>query len=196
MGVEHELRQRPVQARDAALHQRKARAGQFGRHLEIQAQPRRQVDMVLNLEIEAARGADLAHFDIAGFIAARPAPTRAAGSAPPRMKSLSCACTWSSAPPMPSVRRRCRPLPPAPRRHPRPYLSTCRSAWTSVLRSSLQVFGTGLDCLRSASSALKAAHVKLEAARGQTGGDGVDILAEQLNVDHGGMEFRVQKPSL
>ena len=53
VGVEHELGQRPVQARQGAGHDHEARAGQLGRRVEVQAaQGLAQVDMILGLEIE------------------------------------------------------------------------------------------------------------------------------------------------
>jgi len=44
---EHELRERAVQAREAALHHREARPGELGPRVEIEAEGRAHVDMVL-----------------------------------------------------------------------------------------------------------------------------------------------------
>ena len=51
--VEHELRQRAVQARDAAAQEGEARPAEPRAGVEVQAQRRAQVDMVLGREVEA-----------------------------------------------------------------------------------------------------------------------------------------------
>ena len=69
MQVDHELRQGAVQAGDRAAQQGKARAGELGRGLEVQpAVALAEGDVVLDLEVELARGAPAAHFDVAVFV--------------------------------------------------------------------------------------------------------------------------------
>mmetsp|Transcript_1075 Transcript_1075/g.1642 ORF Transcript_1075/g.1642 Transcript_1075/m.1642 type:complete len:501 (-) Transcript_1075:722-2224(-) len=68
--VKHELRKRAVQAGDRALQKGEARARQLGAGLEVQAQRGTQVDMVLHVEVEAARRAPAAHLDVAGLVRA------------------------------------------------------------------------------------------------------------------------------
>ena len=63
--VEHELRERAMQARDAFLQHRKTRAGQFRRSVEIElAEAGAQIDVVLHRKIKRARRADAPHFDV------------------------------------------------------------------------------------------------------------------------------------
>ncbi|MNT74261.1 hypothetical protein D3C72_2130680 [compost metagenome] len=66
--VEHELRQRAVQAGDAALHDGEARTGQLGGHFEVETQRGAHVDVILDFKVKRARRADLAHFHVARFV--------------------------------------------------------------------------------------------------------------------------------
>ncbi len=62
--VEHELRDRTVQARDSALHHHETRPGELRRGIEIEAaEPGADVDMVPGLEAELARLAPAALLD-------------------------------------------------------------------------------------------------------------------------------------
>ena len=68
--VEHELRKRAMQAREAAAHHREARARDFRRGFEIEtAEPFAKLHVILRREIEGARRAVFAHFDIGGLVA-------------------------------------------------------------------------------------------------------------------------------
>ena len=59
MHVEHELRKRPVHARNLVLQHHKAGAGEFRRRIEIDLpEARAKVDVVFRLEIELARLTD------------------------------------------------------------------------------------------------------------------------------------------
>ena len=70
--VEHELRQRPVQARDLVLHDRETRTGDLRASVEVQPQRRAHVHMVLHLEVELARpfaiGTPCAHLDVGRLV--------------------------------------------------------------------------------------------------------------------------------
>ena len=66
--IEHELRQRAVQAGDLTFHDGKARAGEFRAAFEIQAQRFAQIDMVFDFKVKFARGADFADFDVFSFV--------------------------------------------------------------------------------------------------------------------------------
>ena len=69
--VEHELRQRAMQARNAAAHDREARAGNLRGGFEIEAaELLAELDVILRREVELARLAASAHFDVGGFVAA------------------------------------------------------------------------------------------------------------------------------
>ncbi|MCW0417619.1 hypothetical protein NB689_003373 [Xanthomonas sacchari] len=69
--VQHELRQGAVQARDRPTQHGEARARQLGRRLAVQpAVACAEFDMVLDLEIEAARGAPALQFDVVGLVLA------------------------------------------------------------------------------------------------------------------------------
>jgi hypothetical protein len=70
MQVEHELGQRAMQARDLALHHREARAGNLDAGLEIQpAQRGAEIDVVARRG-DGARRAPAQHLDVAGFVLA------------------------------------------------------------------------------------------------------------------------------
>ena len=68
--VQHELRQRPVQARQRPLHDREARARELDAHVKVQAQRRADIDMVLGLKGKNGRRAPAAHLDVVGFAGA------------------------------------------------------------------------------------------------------------------------------
>ena len=72
LGVQHELRQGPVQPGHLAAQKAETRTAQLGPSLEIQAQWRAKVDMVARLEIEAGRfspgRAPTPHLDVAGLV--------------------------------------------------------------------------------------------------------------------------------
>ncbi len=68
--IQHELRQRAVQTRDAATHECEARSAEQCAGVEVQAQRRAQVHMVLGCEVEGARAAPAAHFDVGVFVGA------------------------------------------------------------------------------------------------------------------------------
>jgi len=61
---EHELRERPVQPREAALHHREARARELGARVEIEPDAGAHVDVVLRREVELAGRAPAAHLDV------------------------------------------------------------------------------------------------------------------------------------
>ena len=72
--VQHELRQRPVQARQRAFHDGKARASEFGAQLKVQPQRLADIHMVFGFKSQGCRGAAQAsfrapftHLDIACF---------------------------------------------------------------------------------------------------------------------------------
>ena len=63
--VEHELRDRAMQARELSFHHHKARAGDLGRSVEIEhAEIRAQIDVVLHRKIELARFTYAPHLDV------------------------------------------------------------------------------------------------------------------------------------
>ncbi len=68
--VEHELSDGAVQMGDGAAHERKARARELRRGVEVEAERSADVDMILHREIEDARRAPAAHFDVFGFVLA------------------------------------------------------------------------------------------------------------------------------
>ena len=69
--VDHELRQGAMQTGDGAAQQGETRARQLGSGLEVQpAVLLAEGDVILDLEIEAARGAPTRHLDVAVFIGA------------------------------------------------------------------------------------------------------------------------------
>ena len=69
--VEHELRERAVQARDRALHHREARPGDPPGGLEVEpAVELADRDVVARLEGERARHADAAHLDVGALVGA------------------------------------------------------------------------------------------------------------------------------
>ena len=68
LGIEHELRQGTVQARDSALHHCEARPGKLYTHVEIEPQRLTQIDMVLGSKIESLRRTPATHLYIARFI--------------------------------------------------------------------------------------------------------------------------------
>ena len=70
MGVQHELRQRAVQAGHLPLEHGKTAAGQLGGSVKVQAQRGTQIDMVFHRKIKRTRRTDAAHFHVVAFIAA------------------------------------------------------------------------------------------------------------------------------
>ena len=61
MPVDHELAQRPVQARQRAPEHHEARAGQLGRGLEVhEAEALTQLEVLLGLEVQGRPFSDLA----------------------------------------------------------------------------------------------------------------------------------------
>ncbi len=66
--VQHELRERPVQAGDAALHDGEARAGELDAQIEIQPERRADIDMVAHREFQAARRAPGPQHDVAVLV--------------------------------------------------------------------------------------------------------------------------------
>ncbi len=185
VGVEHELRQRAVQAGDAALHDGKARAGQLGGDVEVQAERRADIDVVLDLEIEAARRADLAHFDVAGFVGAdRHGFMRQVGNGAHEFGHLR----------LHFVQARGRGLQfvadAADFGHHGGGVLALALEDADLLGQgvalALQFLGAGLDLLALGFQGIEGGDVEDELARGQAGGGAVDVLAEELNVDHGG----------
>ncbi len=71
MQVEHELRDRPMEPRQLAPHERKARAGELARDLEVEpAQGLAQLEVLLGLELEAWQLADTAELQIGALVLA------------------------------------------------------------------------------------------------------------------------------
>ena len=69
--IEHELAERAFEPCKLALQHREARAGEFRGALEIhQAERLADLEMLLRLEVDAARLADLAHLDIVVLVLA------------------------------------------------------------------------------------------------------------------------------
>ena len=73
--IEHELRQRAMQAGDGPAHDGKARAGDFGARIKIQPQRRAQIDMVFGLKAQwlrvapqAALRRPAAQLDVGAFV--------------------------------------------------------------------------------------------------------------------------------
>lgn len=66
--VDHELRERAVQACNRAAQHREACAGELRAGFEIETERRADVDVILHREVELARRAPAAHLDVVGFV--------------------------------------------------------------------------------------------------------------------------------
>jgi hypothetical protein len=167
---------------------REARARQLGAGLEVQAQRRAQVDMVLRREVEGARRAPAPHLDVAGLVGAHGhAGVRQVGQATSAGCSSACRASSRSAPafsssamPFTSAISAGRVLALA-LGMPICLLSALRCACSSSVR--------GLERLRSASSALKRATSRKGCGflRASSGRPRRQVAAQQVDVEHGGL---------
>ncbi len=182
--IQHELRQRPMQARDTALHHGEARTGQLGRNVEFQPQRGADIDMVLGLEIEAARRADLAHFNVRRLIVA----DRHRFVRQVRQRQHEIAERGLH---LVQLLRRCLQLIADAAHfghHRRGILALAlqhADLFGQAVAPPLQFFGAGLDLLALRFQRIEGGDVQFELARRQAGGDAVDIFAQELDVDHG-----------
>jgi hypothetical protein len=183
--VEHELRQRAVQARDAAFHHREARAGELGGRLEIQAERRTDVDVVLRRKIELARRSPAARFDVLRRGAAdRHALMRDIGNqrhelAQLRLQRLVLALQrLELLADLRGLRHQGRGLRVVLLRLRLPDLLGER------VPLRLQLLGGGLDAFARILERPEARDVERIAARGQALRHRVDVASEELDVDH------------
>ena len=95
--VEHELRQRAMQARQLSAQHREARAGQLRRDIAVEpAVAGAEFDVVLDREIEGARRAPAVLFDVVAFRRRPAAPTRSGRFGMPSAIASICARMASS----------------------------------------------------------------------------------------------------
>ena len=181
--VEHVLRQRAVQAGDAALHDGEARAGQLGGDFEVEPEFGADVDVILDFKIEGWRRADLAHFDVAALVDA---------DRHRRVRQVRHRCHEGGQLGLHFRQRRLVGLELVAQAshfgHHGGGVFAFALEHADLLGQrvalALQVFGAGLDRLAFGFEGVEGGHVEHIFAACQAGGDIVNVFAEKLNVYH------------
>ncbi|MNN36636.1 hypothetical protein D3C81_1505390 [compost metagenome] len=184
MRIQHELRQCAMQARDAAFHDREARTGDLGRHIEIQAERSADIDVVADFKIKSTRRTDFAQFDIAGFVRTdRHRFMRQVGDSQHEFADLRLDHI--------EARRRCFQLI-ADTGH---FRHDCGGVFALAFQGAdllgqrialvLQIFGAGLDLFALRFQCIEGGDVELELATGQASRNAVDVFTKKLNIYHG-----------
>ena len=184
--VEHELRERAVQPREAAAQEREARAGELGGGREVeQAERLAEVGVIRDREVERARRAPAAHLDVVVGRLADRRRRRAGGSAGRAGSRAARACTRSSSP---SRRFVSSPMPAdlgqQRGRRPRPCPWRRRSASTARCAApAAPACASGCPCARA--RAPRSARRRASTPRlREPGRDGRQIVAEEIDVEH------------
>ena len=193
VGVEHELGEGAVQAGDFAFHQAEPRAGEGGGGFKIEAEFFAQIDVVFHGKVKHARRADAAHFHVLRFVAPHGhALVRQVGDGgEPRVQLGLHGFQIGGG--LLQIR-----LDAGDGGHggfgffvfalPFEHADFLRFA----VAFGLQFFGFHLQQLALVFQRVKAHGVKTEAARGQAGGCGGGVVAEELDVEHGASLFGKQ----
>ncbi|MNT13196.1 hypothetical protein D3C72_1481570 [compost metagenome] len=183
MGVEHQLDQRAVHARQAAAQHREARTGDLDRGVEVQAQLLAHVDVVAHCEVELARLAHAAHLGVLGLVIAhRHAFVRQVGD---RQHQFGQMCLDLIEPRGRGLERVADAADFC--HHGRGVLAFAlehADLLGQAVAARLQFLGLGLQLLAFGLKCLERRNVELVAARGKALRHGVDVFAEQLDVEH------------
>ncbi len=182
--VDHELREGAVQARDRAAQHREARTGELRARLEIEAERRADVDVILHLEVELARRAPAAHLDVVGLVLAdRHAFVRDVRHAQHQVGQARLDLAELG------FRRLHVVADPADFGHHGRRVLALPLHRADLLRQAvaarLELFGVGLDRAAFRFECGERGDVEGVAAIGEALGDAVEVFAQQLDVEHG-----------
>ncbi len=184
LDVEHELRERAVQAREPAAQEREARARELRGRLEVeQAEALAEVRVILHREVERARRPPAADLDV---VVGRPADWRRRVREV-RQPEQEVAQLRLHAVEL-GLERLQRVAEPRDLGEQRRGVRALALGDADLLRQrvapALQVLRARLDVLALALERLERRGVERDAALRQAGGDGGKVVTEQVDVEH------------
>ncbi len=184
MHIEHELRERAVQFGEPALHQREACAGDLGRSGKIKL-PKRlaQIDVILDRKIKTARRPPAMNFDVVGLrLANRDAFLRHVRN--DRDESVELLEQFTE----PHFVGFELALHRSDFGHHGGSVFTLALEHADLLRQAvtarLQILRARLQRLSLSLQPLESRRIERIAARSQPLGNGIDVVTQQLNIEH------------